>query len=578
MRITKKLLSMILAVVMVLGLLPATAFATESPYVYISVSFDGQYIDDKNGSPMVYVPVSLDEVKSIDLNEYGLSEYLYDPDGDGAYETTALQLIIYAHENIYGGSWSDVNFTGGAGSSYFQGGIFGFDENLNYFLNGEFSIDEALSEGSSFAVGATSDHIILEPGDFIDIASFTSYAFLWDSAAGFHLFADENDAFVHNYTAQVGEAVSVKLLRSYSNMVDGTPVLAPESGYELFYGATFGTADGTLTTDDNGCAVLSFDQAGTYYLWCNGAYGIDADTENIVSSPAYAKVTVTAGEVTPPAVSEVAKWNITLTDALTVNFYLNINPSIESTAAVVISVANTEVSYTANNLKKTEEGLYVVDVKLAAAQMTDNIVVTIKNMDTVESTQTYTIQQYAETVLTDEKLSNYHALVKEMLNYGAAAQNYFDYRVDTPANEGITGAGATNIPSNENCTLSTNGALEGVSFYGATLLFRDRIAVRYYFRIQGDTNAVSFTANGKEYTAKLKDNLYYVEIPDILPQDLDQEIELLISDASGNQMTILYSPLIYIVRMNEKGSESLQALLQALYNYHLAAKEVAALG
>ena len=296
MRTTKKILSMILAFVMVLGLLPATAFATGTNNVYISVSFDGQYIDDKNGSPMVYVPVSFDEIESIDLNEYDLGDYLYDPDGDGTYETTALQLIIYAHENIYGGSWSDVNFTGGAGSSYFQGGIFGFTENLNYFLNGEFPIDEALSEGSSFAVGATSDHIILEPGDFIDIASFTSYAFLWDSAAGFHLFADENDGFVHNYTAQVGEAVPVRLLRSYSNMVDGTPVLAAESGYEIFYGAAFGTADGALTTDDSGCASVTFDQAGTYYLWCNGAYGIDADTENIVSSPTYATITVKAPE------------------------------------------------------------------------------------------------------------------------------------------------------------------------------------------------------------------------------------------------------------------------------------------
>ena len=57
------------------------------------------------------MPVSLDAVASVDLNEYGLSEYLYDPDGDGNYETTALQLVIYAHENIYGGDWSDVNFT-----------------------------------------------------------------------------------------------------------------------------------------------------------------------------------------------------------------------------------------------------------------------------------------------------------------------------------------------------------------------------------------------------------------------------------------------------------------------------------
>ena len=296
MRTTKKILSMILAFVMVLGLLPATALATGADQVYISVSFDGQYINDKNGSPIVYIPVSFDEINSIDLNEYGLSEYLYDPDGDGTYETTALQLIIYAHENIYGGSWSDVNFTGGAGSSYFQGGIFGFTENLNYFLNGEFPIDEALSEGSSFAVGATSDHIILEPGDFIDIASFTSFAFLWDSNAGFHLFADANDGFVHSYTAKAGEAVPVKLLRSYSNMVDGTPVLAAESSYGLSYGAAFGTADGTVTTDDSGCASVTFDQAGTYYLWCNGNYGIDADPENIVSSPAYATITVTAEE------------------------------------------------------------------------------------------------------------------------------------------------------------------------------------------------------------------------------------------------------------------------------------------
>jgi len=305
----KKLLSLFLALVMVLSLVPATVFATEGEdNVYISVSFDGQYIDDKNGKPIVYVPVSFDEIESIDLNEYGLSEYLYDPDGDGTYETTALQLIIYAHENIYGGSWSDVNFTGGAGSSYFQGGIFGFTENLNYFLNGEFPIDEALSEGSSFAVGATSDHIILEAGDFIDIASFTSFAFLWDSAAGFHLFADENDGFVHSYTAKAGEAVNVKLLRSYSNMTDGSAVLAAESGYELSYGAAFGNADGTLTTDDSGCASVTFDTAGTYYLWCNGNYGMDADPENIVSSPAYATVTVKAAEVpeTPREAQDVS--------------------------------------------------------------------------------------------------------------------------------------------------------------------------------------------------------------------------------------------------------------------------------
>ena len=127
MRTTKKILSMILAFVLVLGLLPATAFATGEDVVYISVSYDGKYIDDKNGDPLVYVPVSFEELASVDLDAYNLSDYKYDKDGDGTYETTALQLVIYAHENIYGGSWSDVTFTGSPGSSYFQGGIFGFD-------------------------------------------------------------------------------------------------------------------------------------------------------------------------------------------------------------------------------------------------------------------------------------------------------------------------------------------------------------------------------------------------------------------------------------------------------------------
>ena len=58
MRTTKKILSMILAFVLVLGLLPATAFATDADSVYISVSYDGQYINDKNGNAIAYIPVS----------------------------------------------------------------------------------------------------------------------------------------------------------------------------------------------------------------------------------------------------------------------------------------------------------------------------------------------------------------------------------------------------------------------------------------------------------------------------------------------------------------------------------------
>ena len=296
MRTTKKILSMILAFVLVLGLLPATALASGGGKVYISVSYDGQYIDDKNGNAIAYIPVSFENLASIDLDEYGLSEYKYDEDGDGTYDITALHLIIYAHENLYGGDFGEVIFTGGPGSSYFQGGIFGFDENLNYYLNGEYPL---AGEGW----GATSDQIVLEAGDYIDMASFSSWDFYMDSSYGFHFFADENGAFTHNYTAEAGSTCSVKLVRSYSGMGTGATVY-DEAGYEVSYGTALYDAVGSVTTDDSGCAEITFPEAGNWILWADGGYGNEY-SDVIVSAPAYAKVTVTAvPEPTDPEPTE----------------------------------------------------------------------------------------------------------------------------------------------------------------------------------------------------------------------------------------------------------------------------------
>ena len=291
MRTTKKILSMILATLLVLGLLPATAFATGADSVYISVSYDGKYINDKNGNAIAYIPVSFENLASIDLDEYGLSEYKYDENGDGTYDITALHMVIYAHENLYGGDFSEVPFTGAPGSSYFQGGIFGFDENLNYFLNGEYPL---AGEGW----GATSDQIVLEAGDFIDIGSFSSWDFYMDSNYGFHFFADESGAFIHDYTAEAGSTCSVKLVRSYSGMGTGA-VVYDASDYTVYYGTSYGNATGSVTTDGSGWAEITFPKAGNWILWADGGYGNEY-SDVIVSAPAYAKVTVTAAEAPAP--------------------------------------------------------------------------------------------------------------------------------------------------------------------------------------------------------------------------------------------------------------------------------------
>lgn len=284
MKTMKKIISLLLAVIMVFGMVPA-AMANTGNQIYISVSFDGQYIDGANGAAIAYIPVSFDAVAAIDLDAYGLGEYLYDENGDGIYEVTALQLVIYAHENIYGGKWSDVTFTGAPGSSYFQGGIFGFDENLNYYLNGEYPLAGA-------GWGATSDQIVLEAGDYLDVAGFSSWDFYMDSNYGFHFFADENGVFTHNYVAEEGAVLPVKLVRSYSGMGSGAAVFE-EADYTVYYGTAYGNAAGSVVTDGSGCAEITFPYAGTWYLWCDGGHGMEYPSA-IVSAPAYAEVKVTS--------------------------------------------------------------------------------------------------------------------------------------------------------------------------------------------------------------------------------------------------------------------------------------------
>ena len=264
MKQTKKILSILLVLVMVLGLLPATATAVKAEeYVYLSISFDSNYIDDKNGNPIAYIPVPLDAIKSIDLVEYGLENMLFDADGDGDYEITALQLLIYAHEELYGGDWSEVTFDALPGSSYFRGGIFGFTENLVYFHNGDFPVDE--TQASDFmTVGATSDRIVLEAGDFLDVASFNCYQFLWDQQGGFHLFADENGNYTHDYTVNAGDALDVKLKHSFCDLMFGISWVKDAEDFEIYYGKTFGEAEGSVTTDESGNAQIAFPKAGTY--------------------------------------------------------------------------------------------------------------------------------------------------------------------------------------------------------------------------------------------------------------------------------------------------------------------------
>ena len=250
-------------------------------------------------------------------------------------------------------------------------------------------------------------------------------------------------------------------------------------------------------------------------------------------------------EEVPVYDNPVLGWNIVLGDNIGVNFVL------DTGFDVVITVDGAEVE--AASVMKPDG--YHFAIELAAAQMTSEIAITIEDMATPN---TYSVRGYADYILNPENGFDAKTveLVKQMLNYGAAAQNAFGVHTDKLANADIEIA--TVDPTGAE-SLTVEGADDGIAFYGASLVYRDKIAVRFYFTgsSEGITGAVE------------KDGMFYIEVADILPQNLEDTVSV---EVGG--LTVSYSPLTYIVRMFNKAtsSDNTKALVKALYNYYLAAE------
>lgn len=262
-----------------------------------------------------------------------------------------------------------------------------------------------------------------------------------------------------------------------------------------------------------------------------------------------------------------------LGDDLTMHFYAQLSQAHTADGVMAVTVGDEAYGeYTVKDMTAKEDGSYDFAVNLGAPEMTETISLTLTSGGETALQQSYSVREYAQYLLDGNYNDETKALVLQLLNYGAKAQLYFGNKTDDLANAGnelqTTQPMPEGIPQ-----ISITGEVDGIRYYGSTMLFRTKVAMRYYFQVTGDIEGYEFAVNGNARQPVSKDGNYYIEVADINPQEMDADMTVTVSDGT-NTMSFCYSPMDYIVRMYNKAdtAQTLKDMLLAANGYFQAAK------
>lgn len=239
---------------------------------------------------------------------------------------------------------------------------------------------------------------------------------------------------------------------------------------------------------------------------------------------------------------------------------------------------------------------------ITAKEMAKEITVTIygSNSDgtSVYHSEEYTnsVAGYARQLLEMDSTGNaLKQLVVDMLNYGAAAQNYFGYQTSKLANDGFDAyqsyaSAAYDLNNITGSTASAYHRFQEINFVGRTLVLKNKVGIAFILDTsdyEGDIADISvvvrddngnlvdtiFGSELQEYGSE--GNKYYGITYAIAPARM-QERHMFQVMLDGTQITYMeYSVSAYANNMKDNGSQKLIALLTELMEYSDSVKAYA---
>lgn len=116
-----------------------------------------------------------------------------------------------------------------------------------------------------------------------------------------------------------------------------------------------------------------------------------------------------------------------LSDGIQMKLYIN-------DVADVSKGLSAKVNEKSVDILKDTEGKQYIAIPFAAKEMVDEVKTELYLDDVVVASKEYSVREYAEALLKDQTHAALWDAVKAMLNYGAWAQKYFNYKTDDLAN------------------------------------------------------------------------------------------------------------------------------------------------
>lgn len=205
---------------------------------------------------------------------------------------------------------------------------------------------------------------------------------------------------------------------------------------------------------------------------------------------------------------------------------------------------------------------------IAAKEMTDTIYITIYNGDGTAASHLWvdSVRDYAVRILARDNLpylNELRAALVDMLNYGAAAQDYFDdYHIDDLANSTI---GQYQIYATPNVEYIDSREFEETAlnhYVGTTVSAENNLILTFYFRkITSDMTAyvtyvthggtkVELTYTGEDFHVR---GDYLGVMVGVAPSDGRIPVKCEVVDANGNHVITVYDSVeSYVARMTNQ--------------------------